>query len=269
MYIIIWVILSLQDFASNGVLCIGWYNLSLVGRKAKRGQIKRVYGYIYNINKQAVRGMELKRFIYEEVRRAINEIYQAPRNDYFELGLNAVSKKKKYAKRAWELIKDRYDYLGGCKSFEDMNGDNGFHDFLYGRYIWRLFLGDTPQDILAILVYKATPLGRKRVCSAAKDKEFAAILGADDLKKSNHVYGEVSGKSEKSFLKNKLTNWIPKEQVPNILNKQIDLEQDTEADKREEVIPYDADRHYYRSIGGEKHRKAMFGWPTMRKNVKI
>lgn len=29
-------------FASDGVLCMRWYNLSFVDRKAKRGQINKV-----------------------------------------------------------------------------------------------------------------------------------------------------------------------------------------------------------------------------------
>lgn len=209
--------------------------------------------------------MKLEKLIYEEVKRLVNEVYKVPTNNYIELGLNAVSKKKKYAKRLWDLIQRNYAYIGGCKTFDEVDGDGGFNDFLYGRYIWKLFFGKSQKDIKGAIIYKATRYGRKRVCSVAVDRETYNKLSDSDFFKGNHVYGEVSGKAENSLLKDKRTNWIPKEEVSKIIDKPTDLEQDVDVDSTER-IPYDAFRHYYRNLGGEKHRKAMFGHPIKSKN---
>ena len=201
-------------------------------------------------------------FVDNIVKKVINEIYKRPINGVLELGPRAVSKKKKYAKPLWRIIQNAYAYMGGCQSF-DKNGDDGFNDFLYGDYIWRVFFGETSQDIMGITVYKHTNFGRKKVCSCAINREIYNELINYDMQKSNHSYTEVSGKTENILLKDKRTNWINKNEVPNILRKDVDLEQDTEADKAER-IPYDSQRHYYRDIGGTKHRKAMFGHPIKR-----
>lgn len=80
------------------------------------------------------------------------------------------------------------------------------------------------------------------------------------------MYGEVSGKAERFLEKDKRANWITKEEVPNFLKgKKIDLEQNKEADKNER-LPYNKERHYYRKLGDEAHRKAMYGHPIKRRN---
>ena len=208
----------------------------------------------------------LRNIIYEEVRRAINEIYKAPKNDVLELGDTAVSKKRKYARALWDLIQRNYQYIGGCKSFDSIKGDDGFTDFVNGKYIWRIFLGNDSSEILGIIVYKPTKWGRKRVCSAAVNGDVYRKLIEKEFDKSNHVYGEVSGKSEHMLNKDKRTNWVNKNKVQDILNKDISLERDSEVDKLEK-IPYDDNRHYYRQLGGEKHRKAMFGNPINNKKL--
>lgn len=208
--------------------------------------------------------MDLQSLITEETRRVVNEIFQRPNNGILELGKKAYNKKKKYAKKAWELIKRCYSYIGGCQSFDDTDGDGGFSDFITGKYIWRLYFGDSPQDILGIMVYKPTPYGRKRIVSAATNKSVYQELLNNDFVKSNHTYAEVSGKSEHQIRKDPRTSWIPKEKASQILApKKIDLDADDEIN-RDEFDPYDSFSHYYRVIGNGKHRKAMFGYPIKR-----
>ena len=122
----------------------------------------RVYFFIvHNIyNKLRKDYMQLDYIVQEEVRRVLNEIYKRSNNSILELGANAVSKKKKYAKTLWNKIQQVYSYLGGCKSFDSINGDDGFTDFLYGNYVWRIYFGDSAQDIKAATIYKPTQYGR-------------------------------------------------------------------------------------------------------------
>jgi len=208
----------------------------------------------------------LRNIIKEAIMESLCEIYKRPNNGILELGVNAADKKRKYANTLWSIIQRNYAYMGGCKTFDSINGDDGFTDFLNGNYIWRIYFGDSPQDIKAAIIYKPTQYGRKRVCSVGTDKNAYLKTMDDDFTKSNHVYGEVSGKSEHLLQKDKRTNWIPKENVPDLLfGKKINLQQDKNADNNEK-IPYDSNRHYYRKLGGETHRKAMFGNPIRKKN---
>ena len=199
----------------------------------------------------------IESIIYEEIVRACNEkreilheIYKQKVNGVMELGRSAVSKKRKYAKRLWSLIQKSYAYIG----------DDGFYDFLNGDYIWRIYFGETSNDILGAFIYKHTNFGRKRVCSCAVNREVYNLLNNHDMTKSNHTYAEVSGKPEHIISKDPRTNWVDKNKVSKILRKDIDVDADDEINKSE-FTPYDAKRHYYRTIGGTKHRKAMFGNP--------
>lgn len=208
---------------------------------------------------------KLQSIIKEEVRRTLNEIYKRPNNDILELGASAVSKKSKYAKNLWNKLQDAYSYIGGCKSFDSINGDDGFTDFLEGNYVWRIYFGDSREDIRGAVIYKPTQFGRKRICSFGVNLPSYNKIINNDFDKSNHVYGEVSGKAERFMERDKRTNWIPKEEVPELLfGKKIDFEQNKEADKNERM-PYNKERHYYRNLGNEIHRKAMYGHPIKKK----
>ena len=204
--------------------------------------------------------MNIDLLIENTIRRTINEFYKRPINGVVELGPTAVSKKRRYAKQIWDMIKEAYVYIGGCKSFDSIDGDDGFNDFLNGDYIWRVYFGEKPKDIMGVTIYKHTKYGRKRICSCAKNRDIYNVLINHDMFKANHVYAEVSGKSEHVLSKDKRTNWVDKEKVPKFLRKDVDLEQDKDVDSMER-IPYDSKRHYYRNLGGIKHRKAMFGNP--------
>jgi len=207
--------------------------------------------------------MDLQRFIIEEVKRALNEIYKRPDNGILELGANAVSKKLKYAKRAWALIQKCYEYIGGCKSFESVNGDDGFTDFVHGEYVWRIFFGDSSNDIKGIMVYKPTEFGRKRICSASVNKEIYNKMMEKDFYKSTHAYSEVSGKAEHQLGKDPRTNWLSNQEAAKVLRgKKIYTQPDAEINDKE-FDPYVPDSHYYRDISNEKHRKRMFGHPML------
>lgn len=202
----------------------------------------------------------------------ISEIFKRPKSNILELGINAYGKKKNIAKRCWQLIQNTYKHVnGGCQSFDDNGeGDGGFNDFLQ-NYIWRVWCDDNGEP-RAIVCYKSVSgFGRKRVAPGL-DGTAEGKKGYNELLKyenhpCNHCYGEVSGSSEKSRLKNKDTHWLTPDQAKKVLpNKNISTERDEVADKQEERIPYDANRHYYRNIGNiGKHRKAMFGYPIMPK----
>lgn len=199
----------------------------------------------------------LRSMIYE----AINEVFKTVQNGVQEFGPGASSKKQRFAKPLWDLIQRNYSYIGGCKSFDEQNGDGGFNDFVYGPYVWKIYFGENSRDLQGIVVYKQTKYGRKRVCSAATNREAYQQMIDNDFIKSNHVYAEVSGKSENVMNKDDRTNWVNKNQVGQILGKEVFLNQDEKADSHEK-LPY-ADRHYYRYINGEKHRKAMCGNPAI------
>lgn len=205
----------------------------------------------------------IHRIISEEVQNVLNEVYKVKPNQIMEFGVGAVSKKRKYAKKLWNMIQSKYAYIGGCKSFDSINGDDGFTDFLNGNYIWRVYFGENANDILGIAVYKPTRFGRKRICSTGESSESYLKLIDDDFKDYNHVYGEVSGKSENFMNKQPKTRWVNSMQASSFLpNKQIDLERDPNADANEKLA-YNKSKHYYRLINGEHHRKAMFGNPAI------
>lgn len=205
----------------------------------------------------------IQRMVTEEVQSVLNEVYKVKPNQIMEFGRNAVSKKRKYAKKLWDMIQSKYAYIGGCKSFDSINGDDGFTDFLNGNYIWRVSFGEDANDILGIVVYKPTQFGRKRICSTSESAEAYLNIIDNDFKKFNHVYGEVSGKAENFMNKQPKTRWVSSQQASSFLpNKQIELEQNPEADANERLA-YNKDKHYYRLINGEPHRKAMFGNPLM------
>lgn len=206
----------------------------------------------------------VQRIINEEVSRVLNEIFKRPTNNILELGPTAVSKKRKYARQVWAMIQKAYNYIGGCKSFDVTNGDDGFYDFLNGNYVWRIYFGKDSNDILGAAVYKPTEFGRKRICSCAKNAKYYKELLNHDFLKHTHTYGEVSGKAEKFLTKDDRTKWVDKEKVSDILKKNVSLERDADADEKEEMIKYDPKRHYYRKIGDEMHRKSMYGNPIKR-----
>ena len=210
---------------------------------------------------------ELQSIIKEEVKRVLNEIYKRRNNSVLELGVKAVSKKRKYANSLWNKLQAAYSYIGGCKSFEEENGDGGFKNFLTGKYIWRIYFGNSKDEIRGAAIYKPTPYGRKRICSFGINLPSYTKTIDNDFNKFNHVYGEVSGKAEKVMQRDKRTNWLSKEEASDVLHgKQIGLEQNKEIDKNEK-LPYNKERHYYRELGdeGEIHRKAMYGYPIRRK----
>ena len=95
------------------------------------------------MNKKILNEETIHRFIIE----SLNEIFKKPSNDILKLGPTAVSKKKKFAKQVWNIIQRAYSYLeDGCMSFDASKGESkeagnyGFHDFLYGPYVWALYL---------------------------------------------------------------------------------------------------------------------------------
>lgn len=209
------------------------------------------------IIRESIKLIVEKRLLYENRE---NEIFKVPKNEIREFGVNAISKKKKYARIAWEMIQNNYKSLGGCKTFDDMNGDGGFNDFLYGKYIWRIYFGDNSNKLLGISVYKPTKFGRKIVCVAAINKGTFNTLLVSDLDKSTHTYGEVSGKPEHILNNNPKVNWIPNGDASHILGKQVNVNRDEKIDALEE-IPYRKGIHYTRDIGGTPIRKGLFGNP--------
>ena len=96
-------------------------------------------------------------FIHKALIASINEIFKKPSNDLLKLGPKAISKKKRFAKQVWNIIQKAYSYLeDGCMSFNPAKGENkeagnyGFHDFLYGPYIWALYFNEDRKTIAAI-----------------------------------------------------------------------------------------------------------------------
>ena len=213
------------------------------------------------IIRESINSIIKERFLYENRE---DEIFKVPKNEIREFGVNAYSKKKKYARQAWNLIVASYKYAGGCKSFDDMNGDGGFNDFINGNYIWRIYFGDNANQILGIRVYKPTKFGRKSVCGAAINRNVFNALFDKDLDKSNHTYGEVSGKPEHILSDNPRTNWIPNTDVASILGKEIEIDRNPEIDAKERY-PYRNGINYYRKIGGTLTRKGLQGNPIIKK----
>lgn len=213
------------------------------------------------MNKKYIRLTEqnLYEIIKSCVKNSINEIFKEPRNSICEFGVNAYSKKIKYAKSVWNLIQRSYRAIGGCKSFKEIGGDGGFNDFLTSKYIWRVFF-DNDGKVIGAAIYKTSEFGRKMICIAALNKIIFNKLIEKDLNKSVHTYGEASGKPE--HLLNNIQNisWVPNADAGNIINKETDINQHPEIDKNE-LTPYNPNIHYYRDIAGVKHRKALFGNP--------
>lgn len=215
----------------------------------------------------------IKEIINEEINKIIDESFKVPISNYLIFGVNAISKKRKYAKILWNIIQKNYSDIGGCKSFEDTNGDGGFNDFFTGKYIWKIYFDRNRQPI-GINVYRPTKIGRKIICSASNDKYAFNNLMKSDLRRGSGVYGEVSGKPEHILRKNPNVYWINNNKVQGIFDNEggwkrfVNLSQNKDVDD-EERIPYDPSTHYYRQIGSgdnaKTFRKAMFGHPNIPK----
>lgn len=209
----------------------------------------------------------IKEIINEEIDKLINESFKTPTSNYLVFRANAVSKKRKYANVLWNIIQKNYADIGGCKSFEDMNGDGGFNDFVNGRYIWKVYFDRNRQPV-GIIVYRPTGIGRKMICMASNQRYAFDKLVDSDLRGDSGVYGEVSGKPEHILRKNPKINWIDNDKVQGIFDREggwkryINLVRNKSIDDKEK-IPYDPYTHYYRMIGGgdnpEVFRKAMYG----------
>lgn len=117
--------------------------------------------------------------IHKYLIESLNEIFKKSSNDILKLGSNAVSKKKRFAKQVWKIIQKAYSYLkDGCISFDPIEGESkeegnyGYHDFLYGPYVWALYFNEDRKTIAAVRIFKKTKFGLKSICSANnKDAE--------------------------------------------------------------------------------------------------
>lgn len=213
----------------------------------------------------------IKEIVNEEINKLIEESFKTPKSNCLTLGRGAISKKRRYAKELWAIIEKNYSSIGGCKSFEDNNGDGGFNDFVTGNYVWKIYF-DRNKRPIGVNVYRPTRIGRKLICMASKEKYAFDHLMNGDLKRGSGVYGEVSGKPEHLLRKNPNVYWIDKNRVQGIFDSEggwkrlVDLSQNDDIDK-EERIPYNYNTHYYRKIGVDNNaktfRKAMFGHPNI------
>lgn len=214
--------------------------------------------------------------IHKALMASINEIFKKPKNDILKLGPTAISKKKKFAKQAWNIIQKAYSYLkDGCKSFDPVEGESqekgnyGFYDFLHGKYIWVLYMNEDGQTINALRIFKPTLYGMKSVCSAAnKDVEqgkpsYKNINDRYINNPSMHAYGEMSDAAEHMARKDPKSNFVPVDRVKRILfGKDINTKRNK--DYEDETKPRDEfldGYNYYRKIGDDDHRKIMVGHP--------
>ena len=218
-------------------------------------------------------------FIHKALIASINEIFKKPSNDILKLGPTAISKKKKFAKQVWTIIQKAYSYLeDGCMSFEPSEGESkeagnyGFHDFLYGPYVWALYFNEDRKTIAAVRIFKKTKFGLKSICSANnKDAENSRDayrkIDANYLDNpSMHAYGEISDAPEHLRRKRENPNFVPVDKVKKVLQgKDINDVEDPNFDKehniRDKFLP---NYNYYRTLGGKTHRKIMTGFPNVK-----
>ena len=210
---------------------------------------------------------------------SINEIFKKPSDDILKLGPTAISKKKRFAKQVWAIIQKAYSYLeDGCMSFEPSKGESkeagnyGYHDFLYGPYVWVLYFNADRKTIAAIKIFKTTKFGLKSICSANnKDAENSRDAYRKMDKKyidnpSMHAHGEISDAPEHLRRKKENPNFVPVDKVRKLLPKKdiYDVENpdfDKEHNIRDKFLN---GYNYYRNLGGKMHRKIMTGFPNVK-----
>ena len=218
-------------------------------------------------------------FLHNALIASINEIFKKPSNDILKLGPTAVSKKKKFAKQVWNIIQRAYSYLeDGCMSFDASKGESkeagnyGFHDFLYGPYVWALYLNGDRKTIAAVRIFKQTKFGLKSICSAnnkdaENSREAYRNIDANYLDTpSMHAYGEISDAPEHLRRKRENPNFVPVDKVKKVLQgKDINDVEDPDFDKEHNIRDKFLNNYnYYRTLGGKTHRKIMTGFPNVK-----
>lgn len=218
-------------------------------------------------------------FIHKALIASINEIFKKPSNDILKLGSTAVSKKKKFAKQVWAIIQKAYSYLeDGCMSFDPSEGESkeagnyGFHDFLYGPYVWTLYFNDDKKTIAAVRIFKKTKFGLKSICSAnnkdaENSREAYRKIDANYLDNpSMHAYGEISDAPEHLRRKREKPNFVPVDKVKKVLpKKKINDVEDPYFEKEHNIRDKFLNGYnYYRNLGGKTHRKIMTGFPNVK-----
>lgn len=217
--------------------------------------------------------------IHKALINSINEIFKKPSNDILKLGPKAISKKKRFAKQVWNIIQKAYSYLeDGCMSFNPAKGESkeagnyGYHDFLYGPYIWALYFNEDRKTIAAIKIFKKTEFGMKGICSANnKDAENSRDAYRKIDKRyidnpSMHAYGEISDAPEHIRRKRKNPNFVPVDKVKKVLQgKDINDVEDPNFEKEHNIRDKFLNGYnYYRTLGGKTHRKIMTGFPNVK-----
>lgn len=217
--------------------------------------------------------------IHKVLIESLNEIFKKPSNGILKLNPGAISKKKKFAKQVWNIIQKAYSYLeDGCMSFDASKGESkeagnyGFHDFLYGPYIWALYFNADRKTIAAVRIFKKTKFGMKSICSA-KNKDAENSRDAYQKIETNyidnpfmHAYGEISDAPEHLRRKRENPNFVPVDKVKKVLQgKEIDDIEDPNFDKEHNIRDkFLSDYNYYRTLGGKRHRKIMTGFPNVK-----
>lgn len=217
--------------------------------------------------------------IHKALIASINEIFKKPSDDILKLGPTAISKKKRFAKQVWAIIQKAYSYLeDGCMSFDPSEGESkeagnyGFHDFLYGPYVWVLYFNADRKTIAAIKIFKTTKFGLKSICLANnKDAENSRDAYRKIDKRyidnpSMHAYGEISDAPEHLRRKRENPNFVPVDKVKKVLQgKDIDDVEDPNFDKEHNIRDKFLNNYnYYRTLGGKTHRKIMTGFPNVK-----
>jgi len=154
------------------------------------------------------------------------------------------NQKEQYKLAVWDMLQKAYKSIGGIHGAGFESPD----DMVKNIAIWKLNI--VHGELLAVVMYKDTPSGRKTVALATNfqtnGKKALVDMMRNDLSRS---YVEISDAAER-FLKRAVPNWeqyqIPSDQVQDLLGKDVDT----------------IDANYYsRKIGSDTHTKTALGTP--------
>jgi hypothetical protein len=152
------------------------------------------------------------------------------------------AEKTKHLPHVWNMMQQSYIKAGGFHSAESPA------DLMSKSKLWKLHRKH--GEITAAVIYKDLH-GRKAIAAGTNGtfagKEGLLHIKAEDIRK-HRAWGEFSGAMEHIMLKQG-AKYIPHKHAEHLTGKPI-------------LHKHDDGIHYDRIIGGERHTKALMGYPN-------
>ena len=149
-----------------------------------------------------------------------------------------------------DILEKSYEPIGGLISLPDRK------EILNSQHIWKLVTRN--NKVTACIIYKGKANNRKLILAGTdgskQGKEDLKLILKDDIRDLRRgTWGELSGAMEHIYLDTLKGNAVPKE-ISSAIMQVLGKDARAVSDNSDKI-------HYTRTIGGQKHQKAMVGNP--------